>query len=191
MHVLSLLRLRRLPLTWLSLGLLWTLGPTLEAKAEVSKEYQVKAVFLFNFAQFVTWPPAAFAAPDSPFCIGILGDDPFGSFLDETVNGEKVNGHPLVIQRYQDVEKVNNCQILFISPSESQQLGNIFAKLRGRNILTVGDKEGFVRGGGMIRFVMRDNKVHLRINPEAAKAEGLAISSQLLRLAEIVKMGEN
>ena len=53
-----------------------------------SKEYQIKAAFLFNFAQFVEWPPTAFTNADAPFCIGVLGDDPFGAALDETVQGE-------------------------------------------------------------------------------------------------------
>lgn len=155
--------------------------------AEVSKEYQVKAVFLFNFSQFVQWPPTTFTRADQPFCIGILGADPFGSFLDETVKGEKVEGHSLVIRRYQRVDEVKNCQILFIGRSEMDHLKIILQALKGKNILTVGDKEGFIREGGIIRFVTENNKVHLRVGLEAAKDANLEISSKILRLAEIVK----
>src|ERR1700758_4217756 len=63
-------------------------------------EYQVKAVFLFNLAQFVDWPSKAFADPAAPLIIGVLGEDPFGSYLDETLRGETVRNHPLVLQRY-------------------------------------------------------------------------------------------
>ena len=159
------------------------------ARGAVTKEYQVKAVFLFNFAQFVQWPPKALKGSE-PFCIGVLGEDPFDGFLDETVKGEMVDGHPLVVRRFASVEEVKKCQILFISRSEMGRLDAIFAALKGRSILTVGDDEGFIRKGGITRFVMDQNKVHLRISPNAAKREGLVISSKLLRLAEIEDHGE-
>jgi hypothetical protein len=162
-------------------------GPSWCAPTAISKEYQIKAVCLFNFAQFVTWPPEVFDSPDQPFRIGILGDDPFGTFLDETVQGEKVDNHPLVIERYSGVEAVKDCQILFVSASESARVKDILSSLKGRNILTVGDKEGFIRSGGVVRFVMEGNKIHLKISLEAAKDASLTISSKILRLAEIVE----
>src|SRR2546430_1625474 len=63
-----------------------------------SAEYQLKAVFLFNFAQFVEWPAQASTEPDAPLVIGVLGQNPFGSYLDELVRGEKVGPHPLVVR---------------------------------------------------------------------------------------------
>ncbi len=191
MRILSLRRPRRSSLAWLGLGLLCTLAAPLEAETGVSKEYQVKAVFLFNFAQFVKWPPAAFSRPDEPFRIGVLGNDPFDAFLDETVKGEKVDGHPLVIRRYSSAEDAKDCQILFISGSEGPQMAAILEGLKGLNILTVGDTEGFIKSGGIVRFVTVDNKIHFRINPEAAKRAKLVISSQVLRLAEISETGQD
>ncbi|MGH7971944.1 MAG: YfiR family protein, partial [Limisphaerales bacterium] len=70
------------------------------ASAEVSKEYQIKAVLLFNLTRFVDWPDSAFTAPDAPLVIGIVGRDPFGEALDEAVRGEEVNGHKIIIQRF-------------------------------------------------------------------------------------------
>ncbi len=171
----------------LILLILWAGEPRLWAQTAISKEDQIKAVCLFNFAQFVVWPPESFTSPDEPFRIGILGDDPFGTFLDETVQGEKVDNHPLVIQRYSRVEDIKNCQILFVSGSENERLTEIFSALKGRNILTVGDREHFIRGGGMVRFFVEGNKIRLRINPEAAKSAGLTISSKILRLAQLVE----
>jgi hypothetical protein len=158
----------------------------LSAQAKSSQEYALKAVFLYNFAQFVEWPNSTFDAATAPIVIGILGDDPFGSYLDETLLGETVNGHPLIVQRFQEIAEVQSCHILFISKSESDRLNSIITTLKGRSILTVCDTRGFARQGVMIRFVKRDNKVRLRINTEAVKAGNLAISSKLLRLAEIV-----
>jgi hypothetical protein len=166
-------------------------GPELSAETVVSKEYQVKAVFLFNFAQFVSWPPTAFASPEEPFRIGVLGDDPFDGFLDDTVRGEKVDGHPLVVQRFASVEEVKNCRILFVSRSESGRMESILAGLKDKSVLTVGDTEGFVKNGGIVRFAMEGNKIHFRISLEAAKRANLVISSQVLRLAEIVGPGRD
>jgi hypothetical protein len=160
-----------------------------QAQAPTFKENAVKAVFLFNFAQFVEWPPQAFSAPQSPLVIGVLGQDPFGRLLYEAVNGEMVRGHTLVVERYRRVEEIKTCHILFISPSESEKYDDIFAKLQGRAILTVGDSEGFARRGGMIRFVTEEKRIRLRVNLAAARAAKLTISSKLLRQAEIVDAG--
>ena len=176
---------------WLATLVLLSLGAmNLPAQAAASKEYQVKAVFLFNFSQFVEWPTNAFPEAQTPLVIGVLGEDPFGTYLEETVRGETVNNHPLVIQHYRRAEDIKACHILFISRSEADRLGRILESLKGRNILTVGDIEGFARQGGMIRFVTEKNKIHLRINLEAAKAASLTISSKLLRPAEIVDPGK-
>lgn len=166
-------------------------GPWALAETTISREYQIKAVFLFNFAQFVKWPSSSFIHADEPFRIGVLGDDPFDGFLDETVRGEKVAGHSLVIQRYDRVEDVQGCQILFISRSESQRMGSILARLKGRNILTVGDTGEFIKSGGLIGFFMEENKIHFKINLQAAKRAHLSISSKVLRLAEVTHSGED
>lgn len=154
----------------------------------VAHEYQIKAVFLFNFAQFVEWPPEAFAGPGEPFVIGVLGDDPFGPYLDEAVRGEKVNNRPIRIERFARVEDVKTCHILYISRSESGRLQEILSAIKGRSILTVTDVDASGRVGGMIRFVTENNKVRLRIENGAAKAAGLKISSKLLRPSQVVSL---
>ena len=169
-----------------ALVMLLAVMPGLTAQAAPSREYQIKAVFLFNFTQFVEWPEQAFSEAQAPLVIGVLGEDPFGEILDETVRGEKLNNRPLVVRRYRRVEEITGCHVLFISRSETDRLESIFAALKGRSMLTVGDVESFARRGGMIRFVMENNRTRLKINVEAAKAVGLTISSKLLRPAEIV-----
>ena len=154
-------------------------------------EYQLKAVFLFNFAQFVEWPTNAFPDAQAPLVIGVLGTDPFGKDLDEVVRGEKVKGRPLVVERYRRIEDIKTCHMLFISSSEMGRLERILADLKGRNILTVADADGFARRGVMICFVTKENKIRLEINREAAQAAGLTISSKLLRSATIVTEGKD
>jgi hypothetical protein len=173
--------------TWcLVCGLLLLGGLDASAKTGPSTEYQVKAVFLFNFAQFVEWPPAAFAGATSPLVIGILGGDPFGAYLDETVRDEKVNNRPLEIQRYHGVDEIKTCHVLFISRSEANRLEQILVGLKNRSILIVGDGDDFVQRGGMVRLATAQNKIRLIINADAAKAAHLTISSKLLRAAELV-----
>jgi hypothetical protein len=174
-------------------ALAWLLccGLAVSAPAEPAREYQVKAVFLFNFAQFVEWPPAAFPDPQAPLVIGVLGQDPFGAFLDETVRDEMIGRRPLVVRRYRRAEEIDHCHILFISESETSRLEEIITRLKDRSILTVCDTEGFAKRGVMIRLINEKNKIRLRSNFDAAKDAGLTISSKLLRPAEIVTTEKN
>src|SRR5260370_5225430 len=93
-------------------------GPGLLAQTTISREYQIKAAFLFNFAQFVEWPPTAFTNAEAPLCIGVLGEDPFVSALQETVLGETVHSRKLIVQHSRRVEDLTACQLIFISKSE-------------------------------------------------------------------------
>lgn len=154
------------------------------AQKQTAQEYQVKAIFLFNFAQFVEWPQSAFAETNS-IVIGVLGTNPFGDSLDDVVRGEEVNGHPLQVQRYAKLEDIKMCHILFVNLSEAQ-IKHTITSLKSKPTLTVSDTNGFTTQGGMIRFVKEDRKTRIRINLQAVKEADLKISSKLLRLAEIV-----
>jgi hypothetical protein len=156
-----------------------------EAQAQ-SKEYQIKAAFLFNFTQFVQWPATAFSEPGAPFCIGILGDDPFGAALEETIRGETIDHHKLLVRRSQRFEDLEDCQLIFICKSEEGRLTDIFSKLDSKPILTVSEIDSFTENGGAIDFYLQGNKVRFKINPGSAQRGGLKISSQLLSLGKIV-----
>ncbi len=173
------------------LGLVSSAVLSAALQAPVIGEYKIKAVFLFNFAEFVEWPADSFPSGSSPLVIGIVGDDPFGSYLDEAVKGETINNRTIVIQRYGSAEEVSACQILFVSRSKSDRVDGVLDRLRGRPILTVSDMDNFTQHGGMIWFVMENNKVRLRINVRAIKGANLTISSKLLRPAEVVSMRRN
>jgi hypothetical protein len=156
----------------------------LQAQAPVPREYQVKAAFLYNFSQFIEWPPESFPDNESPFIIGILGNDPFGSYLDEVVSGEKTMGHPIVVKRYNDAEDISNCHILFINSSYSQSEAE---QLRHENILTVSDKNNFTNVGGIIGFFTEAGKIRFNVNIAAARSARLNISSKLLRVAKVTE----
>jgi len=177
----AILTVRKFPARLVALLLI-----TARCWAGAPSEYEVKAVFLFNFAQFVEWPAAAFADARSPFVIGVLGKDPFGPQLDTVVRGETVGHRSLVIERYRDVGELHNCNILFIARTELAQLPHILEVLKGRSVLTVTDAEYGDPAGVMIQLVNRSNRIKLRIDVGAARAGSLVISSKLLRPAEIV-----
>ncbi|HEX3623999.1 MAG TPA: YfiR family protein [Verrucomicrobiae bacterium] len=152
-----------------------------------SKEYQIKAAFLFNFAQFVNWPSTAFTETNAPFCIGILGDDPFGQALDQTVQGETVDNRKIIIERSKNIGDLKNCQMIFVSRSEKKHINEILANLDSQPVLTVGEVEGFAESGGDIDFYLAGPKVRFEINPTATQSDGLKVSSQLLSLGKIVQ----
>jgi hypothetical protein len=179
-------RAAAIPLCVLGLLLLAAPAPC-AAQAEPTREYQIKAAFLFNFLQFVSWPDAECAVSEGPFVIGVLGDDPFGSTLDQLVAGETIQNRPLAIERYEDVREVGRCQVLFVSGSEAEGLEGIFAAVAGRRVLTVGETPGFAERRGVIALALQGGRVRLEINTAAAGAENLSISSKLLRLADVVR----
>lgn len=157
----------------------------LRAQSEVSREYEVKAAFLFHFTQFVEWPSNATAS--AVFRIGVLGKNPFGNALDETVRGESVNGCKMIVEYSSNVDDLTNCAIVFINRDERHRMPEIMEKLNGRPILTVSDYGGFARNGGIINFYLEDGKIRFEINPMAAKRARLTISSQLLQLGRIIE----
>jgi hypothetical protein len=156
------------------------------AQVPVPNEYQVKAAFLFNFVQFVEWPPRAFTNSDTPICIGVLGEDPFGTALEEAVRGETVQNRKLIVQRSRRVENLKDCQLIFISKSETERLPGILGELDPVPALTVSETQGFAQRGGIINLYLAANKVRFEINPAAARRKGLKISSELLSLGKII-----
>ncbi|MCZ6872572.1 MAG: YfiR family protein [bacterium] len=150
------------------------------------REYKLKAAFLYNFVKFVKWPTAAFADTNTPIVIGVLGEDPFGVAL-EAIENKTIGGRQLVIKRYKGLQDLEPSHILFISSSERARLPQILVNLKGASVLTVGEMVQFAQSGGIINFTRRKNKIRLEINLDAAKRAGLKISSQLLKLAKVIK----
>ena len=173
-------------LAFLALAALRLVASGAAPSATPSAEYQVKAVFLFHFAQFVEWPATAFPTAKSPLIIGILGDDPFGSYIDDVVKNEAITGHEIILKRYARAEDARGCHILFISRSEADRLTGIVSALATSPTLTASDADDFSQRGGMVRFATEGGKIKLRINVNAAKSRGLSISSKILRAATIV-----
>ncbi len=153
--------------------------------ADESLEYRVKAAFLLNFIKFTEWPPAAFTDSDSPITICIGGVDPFGEAVDQLVAGENVNGRKVTVERLKRAPLPKECQVLFISKSE-KNIDKVLPAL-GPGVLTVGEGESFIRGGGMISFIIENRRVRFDINQSAAQNAALKLSSKLLSVARSVE----
>ncbi len=163
-------------------GLLVVVGGA-RAQDSPPSEYQLKAAFLYNFAKFIEWPPKSFIAPEAPMVIGVLGENPFGDTLEQTLRGKSLNNHPLAVKPISSLVEATNCHILFICASEQNRLAEIIHLVKGTSILTVAEMDRFTESGGMIQFVPEGNKIRFQINDEAAKTANLKISSKLLSLA--------
>jgi hypothetical protein len=177
-------RTGQIPRRMILVSLLVLMGNVLstQVQAQAADEYRVKAAFIFNFAKFVEWPSDAFA-DGGALVVGVVGDDPFGGALDQ-LNSNTANGRRLLIKRFRWGDNLRACQILFISASEGRHLGKIMESIRGTSVLTIGEMPQFNRSGGMIRFVIQNNKVRFEINAAAAGQARLRISSKLLALSK-------
>jgi hypothetical protein len=153
------------------------------ATASAPTDSEVKAAFLCGFAEFVDWPSLG---KTDPVTIGILGQDPFGPLLEETVKSRALQTRALVLRRISTLREALSCQIVYVSASERHNLEETLRNLRRSSILTVSDIEGFAERGGIIGFTIEQNRVRFHINIEAADRAGLQISSRLLKLARLV-----
>jgi hypothetical protein len=152
------------------------------------EEYELKAAFLFNFAKFVEWPEAARPQAGAPFRIGIVGKDPSGGTLQTGLIGKTVLGAPIVVEVIERHEQALGCHMLFVPASERDLEAEVLKAVKGRPILTVGEREGFLLSGGLFNFYTEEKKIRLELDNESTRAAGLTVSSKLLRLARIVKV---
>ena len=149
-------------------------------------EYAVKAAFLYKFAPFMTWPPTAFDAPTSPLAICVVGRDPFGPVLDQAVNGQKFDQHPIQVRRLKAIERRSGCHIVYLGGSAAQSVPDALTVLKGEPVVTVTDADsGEVPG--VMQFVMANNHVRFDVDDQAAAQNGIVISSNLLKIAHSVR----
>jgi hypothetical protein len=188
MKALSLRRLGRAALVRAAATMLAGLaGAAAPARAvaldQQAPEYEVKAAFLYNFVNFVTWPAAAVSKPSDALTLCVFGSDPFGSLLDRTIEGAVVGDRPLTVLRIREEDSVGRCDAVFVPAAASDRSADVLRAAADKPILTVGESPDFLAKGGMINFVLDNERVRFDIDVGAASASGLAISSRLLRVA--------
>ena len=180
------MRLNILMLATVLITSLWP-GDILRARAEEATplEYRVKGAFLFNFAKFTYWPPAAFADSQAPFVICIAGKNPFGDEFRFALEKQAVLGRTVALKQWEQTG-ASGCHIVFISGHDGQIAGQILGAIGQAPVLTVGETVDFRKRGGAIQFVMDKGKVRFEISMMAVKRQGLTISSRLLSVAKEV-----
>ncbi len=151
-----------------------------------SKEYQLKAAFIYNFTKFVEWPAHSFAQTNSPIIIGILGKNPFNGELEKIVNERNVNGRSIVVKNLSSPAELGSMHVVFVSAGEEEKWSGVLKSFLKNPILTVGESEKFALNTGIIGFTLQADKVRFEINQDSADEAGLKINAQLLKLATTV-----
>jgi hypothetical protein len=160
-----------------------------------SNDYQVKAAYLLNFTRFIEWPSSSFADAASPMAICIYGKDPFGSLIDVTVDGQTVNSRKLIVRRVPELPDSQPCHVVFVAERQTgdrqpgEKPGDLPATLAslGSGVLTVGEGENFLHDGGMIAFVLENQRVRFDIAQSTSEKADLKLSSKLLSVARVVE----
>ena len=147
-----------------------------------SDQYANEAAFLPRFAQFVSWP-ASSLPPNAPLVIGLVGDDPIGRSIDQAVAGKYANGHPIVIHHMHWNDSFAPCHMIFISSTEIPHIAAILHATHDLSVLTVADYDHFAEYGGMIELLSENGEIQFEVNPSAAAAAHLRISSKLMQVA--------
>jgi len=155
-------------------------------EAPAASEYQVKAAFIVNFPKYADWPADAFATTNSPIVIAVAGETKVADELQKAIGDRTINGRKIVLRRLASGEETGFCHILFVSAADRQRSPNRLARLKDAAVLTVGEGDDFLKGGGVINLARRDKKIAMEVNLAAAGNAQIKISSKLLSLADVV-----
>ncbi len=158
------------------------IGGLAPVRAQRGLEYEVKALYLSNFLQFVDWPAEVVGPPNTPFPVCVLGVDPFGPVLDRTMGRERVGDHPVTVRRIKDAADSTGCRLVFVAGDQASRQAVATVK-RATTALVVGEAPRFLDDGGHINFVIAGGHVRFDIDFNGAKQSGLTVSSKLARIA--------
>ena len=161
-------------------------GGSTASGQEISREYPLKAAFLYQLGTYIRWPDSAIANGakpgngTSPFVIGVLGPDPVGAYLRKIAEKKRIAGRKIEVKSFQRAEQVRTCHILFMSrktPRQTQE--ETLELLASRNILFVGETSDFLAQGGVIRFAIWNNQIRMYFSESACRREGLEVSAKI------------
>lgn len=150
---------------------------------ETRQEYNLKAVFIYNFSRYIQWNEVK---DTGPFEIAVIGDSEIINPLNNIAVKKLVNDRKIFIKHFQDISDINSCHILFIPESKIKHMDEILEKVKQYNTLTIADSEGAAVKGVAINFVMVKEKIKFELNSLAIDRVGLKVSSQLKKIAILV-----
>ena len=161
---------------------------TVFAAATVANESKIKAAYIYQLTHFVTWPEIS-GSTKTTFTICVLGKDSISKEL-APLNQRKNGALTFKVSRPKTIQDSSNCNILYVAKTEKRRLKSILRNSSNKPILTVSSIPGFITKGGIIGFVILDNKVRLEINRATACHADIELSAKLLEVADIVRNGE-
>jgi hypothetical protein len=165
----------------------WLLVTTVVLAQDPTREYKIKAAYLYNFGRYIEWPDSAFRESASTFVIGVMQSDPIGADLDSIAAAKRIAGRNITVRRFSTAEEVTRCHILFLPRTAGDEVvKSIVSRFAGQHTLFVGEADSFLENGGVIGFVIQQNNVRVMIALKAAERENLKISSKLLQVAQVV-----
>jgi len=159
------------------------------AQGDDNIEFKIKTAYLYNFTKFIVWPESA--VPTFNLCV--IGNTPIKSML-ASLENKSVADKPIRIRYFDSVAQVSDCHIAYFERLETADGVTPNTLLLANTLnrtLTVGSQDNFAEQGGMIGFVLEDEKLKLHINLPAIKRQGLSISAKLIEVASKVKGGED
>ena len=152
------------------------------ASAQAQDEFAVKAAFVFNLTKYVEWPH-----PGTQLTIGFLGDGPMGEILKQTLSGKTSEARPINVVLAPSDAELERCDLLYVAYSASKKNREVIERLHNREVLTVGETDGFAKERGMVGLIKKGNQIQIQVNLDAARAAGIKVSSRLLSVATVIE----
>jgi hypothetical protein len=166
------------------------------------KAAQIKAAYLLNFVKYTQWPAEAFASPDSPIVLSVVGTCDVGDVLAEAASQSdagagrkiKIDTTPLPVEpdggetAWQSFyDHLQSSHLIYLCGLDPQTAETILRGLGSSATLTVSDLPAFAERGGMLGFVLRENRIIFQANLEAIQKSRIELSAKVLQLAQIVR----
>ena len=165
------------------------LADSLPAQITTASEYNLKAVFLYSFGRYTTWPDSN---DSDSILIGVVGESPIITPLEQVAKTRKIKGRKIVVKSFDAVDDYKDCDIVFVSGAVAEEtLDELHDALEDAPILLVGEADDFSETGGMIRFFINKDTVRFEINVETVKESGIVLDAKLLRLASRPQTAKN
>ncbi len=156
--------------------------------AEMSNEYQAKAVLLYNIINFTRWPDNTFANETSAYSICILGEDPYSDIFAQ-MSDWKVKGRSLKTRQLQtkvNDQALQSCHILIIRLTKQSDILRFTEKSQSLSILSISEQNNDRPAMAMINFSIVQSRISFSVNRSSANSAQIDFSSQMLRLASQV-----
>lgn len=149
----------------------------------IAQNYQVHSLYMYSFTKYVKWPDAY---SEGDFVIGILGNSDIIPHLNKMASLKKVGERLIRVVKYNSVDEIDKCNMLFISADNSDDFDAVKKKMESTATLLLTEKEGFGKRGSGINFILRQNKLLFELNKTAIDNSGLQISQELVKFAIMI-----